>query len=53
MKTQNTKLDFSKSSVLELNDQEMLNIETAGATITFHWSRDKETHVELDVTIYW
>ena len=53
MKTQNNKLDFTKSSVIELNDQEMFDIDSAAATITVHVSRDKETHLEIDVTIYW
>ncbi|WAC01044.1 class I lanthipeptide [Lacinutrix neustonica] len=40
MKTQNKKLDFSKNSVLELNDQQLTGVagggESVGVTISFH-----------------
>ncbi|WAC01045.1 class I lanthipeptide [Lacinutrix neustonica] len=40
MKTQNTKLDFSKNSILELNDQQLTGVagggESVGITISFH-----------------
>jgi len=53
MKTQNNNLDFSKSSILELNDQEMFGINTAGGSISIYWGQDKETEAMLVYSIYW
>ena len=52
MKTQNTKLQFEKSSITELNDKDMLNID-AGGSVTIWVGRDDETQLEIDVTIFW
>ena len=35
MKTQNNKLDFSKNSILELNDQQLTAVEGGGGSIGF------------------
>jgi len=53
MKTQNKKLDFSKSSVVELNDSDMLNVDAGGVSITIYIGKDDETQLEIDVTIFW
>ncbi|WAC01047.1 hypothetical protein N7U66_12765 [Lacinutrix neustonica] len=52
MKTQNTKLGFAKSAIVELNDKDMLDV-NAGASISIYIGRDDETQLEIDVTIFW
>jgi len=53
MKTQNNKLDFSKNSLVELNDKDMLSVDSGGVSITIYVGRDDETQLEIDVTIFW
>ena len=52
MKTQNNKLGFSKNSLIELNDSDMLDV-NAGASVSIYVGHDDETQLQIDVTIFW
>jgi len=51
MKTQNNKLDFTKNSVVELNDQQLTGVagggESVGISISFH----KVTSVVIPIPV--
>ena len=53
MKTQNNKLGFTKNSLVELNDKDMLNIDGGAGSISIYVGRDDETQLEIDITIFW